>query len=346
MRKGIIIFLLALLLVKPVSAAEFTPPAVPPGGEAYMPADTESFGEGLWYVIKKAVANIRPELAEAARTCAALLSVVLLTSVVKGFQDAPKQVIDLISTIAVAALLVKPSNALIRLGIETVKEVTQYGKLLLPVMTAAMAAQGGVTASAALYTGSAFMNALLASAVSDVIVPVLCIYLAVSIANNAIADELLKNLKVFVKWMMTWGMKIILYVFTGYMGITGVVSGTADAAALKATKLTISGVVPVVGGILSDASEAILVGAGVMRSAAGIYGLFAVLAVCIGPFLKIGVQYLMLKITAAACGVFGAKDTVGMIRDFSVAMGFLLAMTGTACLLLMISTVCFMKEVG
>ena len=154
----------------------------------------------------------------------------------------------------------------------------------------------------------------------------------------------MKNLRSFVKWLMTWSLKIVLYVFTGYMGVTGVVSGTADAAAVKATKLTISGVVPVVGGIIADASEAILVSAGVMKSAAGIYGILATVAIFAGPFLKIGVQYMLLKITAAVCGVFGCKRSVEMIRDFSGVMGFLLAMVGTVCLLLLISTVCFMKE--
>jgi stage III sporulation protein AE len=149
-----------------------------------------------------------------------------------------------------------------------------------------------------------------------------------------------------VKWLMTWCLKIILYVFTGYMGITGVVSGATDAAAMKATKLTISGMVPVVGGILSDASEAILVGAGVMKNAAGIYGLLAVISICIQPFLQIGVQYLLLKLTGAVCGVLGCKEISKLIQDFSTAMGLLLAMTGSVCLLLLISIVCFMKGVS
>lgn len=80
-----------------------------------------------------------------------------------------------------------------------------------------------------------------------------------------------------VKNVVSWSLKTILTVFTTYMTVTGVVSGTTDAAALKATKVTISSVVPVVGGILSDASEAVLVSAGLMKNAAGIYGILAVL---------------------------------------------------------------------
>ena len=122
--------------------------------------------------------------------------------------------------------------------------------------------------------------------------------------------------------------------------------GTTDAAALKAAKVTISSVVPVVGSILSDASEAVLVSAGVMKSAAGVYGILAIMALFLEPFLRIGMHYLMMKATAALCAVFGSGGGAGLIEDFSTAMGLLLAMTSATCLLLLISTVCFLKGVG
>ena len=166
------------------------------------------------------------------------------------------------------------------------------------------------------------------------------------IAFRAIGEDVLKNLRDFVKWLVTWSIKTILYIFTGYLGITGVVSGTTDAATLKAAKLTISGAVPVVGNIISDASESILVGVGVVKSTVGIYGLLVVAALWIGPFFKIGIQYLLLKFTAAICGAIGTKESVGLVSDFSGIMGFLVAMTGTVCVLLLVSIVCFLKGVG
>ena len=107
-----------------------------------------------------------------------------------------------------------------------------------------------------------------------------------------------------------------------------------------------SSVVPVVGGILSDASETILVSAATVKNAVGIYGLFAILAIWIGPFLRIGCHYLMLKGLGALCGIFSGKSTAGLIESFSVAMGHVLAMTGSVCLMLLVSTMCFMKGVA
>lgn len=346
MRRLILIIIIVFTITIPVNAMEFTAPQVPDSGKALLPDEPETFGQGLWKVFTEGIKLVQPALTEAAGVCLSLIAAVLLISLVQGMPGASQRVVHLVGALTIAALLLRPSNSLIKLGTQTVTELSEYGKLLLPVMTAALAAQGGTTASAALYTGTALFDALLCSLISSVIVPMIYMFLSLSAANSAVGEGTLAKLRDFIKWLMTWSLKIVLYVFTGYMSITGVVSGTADAAAVKAAKLTISGVVPVVGSILSDASETILVGAGVMKSAVGVYGLLAILAVWIGPFVKIGVQYLLLKITCAVCGVFGSKQSVKLIQDFSGAMGMLLAMTGTVCLLLLISTVCLMKGVN
>jgi len=119
-----------------------------------------------------------------------------------------------------------------------------------------------------------------------------------------------------------------------------------DASALKVAKMAISTSVPVIGGILSDASEAVLVSAGVLKNAAGIYGILTVIALLCGPFLRIGIQYLMIKATAAMCGSIWEKQTSELIGDFATAMGLLLSIVSTQSIMLLISTVCFMKGVG
>lgn len=343
-----IVFVLAaiLLMTVPVSAMEFTAPQAPEAAQEYMPEDTQNFTEGFFQILKKAVLTLRPDVAEAAGVCLSLIAVIVLVSLLRNFPGASAGTVNLVLALAISLLLINPANTFIDIGTSTVTELSEYSKLFFPVMTGAMAAQGGVSASTALYAGTMFFISVLTTLISKLIVPALYIYLCLCVADTAVGEDLLKNIKKFLKWLLTWSLKTVLYLFTGYISITGVISGTADAAAIKATKLTISGAVPVVGSIISDASETILVSASVMKSAAGIYGLLAMLAICLGPFFRIAVQYLMLKLTASVCDVFGVKNASGLVHDFSGAMGLTLAMTGTVCLLLLISTVCFMKGVS
>ena len=345
MRKLFVVSLILLLIGIPVQAMEITAPTVPFFAEEFMVAEPENLMEGVQQILKSAVGHLLPDMKEASRVCIGIISAVMVVSLIRSISTDIEKCVDLVGTAAIAAAFLSAAGALIDLGAETVTQISEYGKLLLPVMTAALAAQGGITASSALYAVTALFDAVLSSMISNVLMPLLYLFLAVIVTHGAVGENMLLKMRDGIKWLMTWLLKTILYVFTGFIGITGVVSGPTDAAALKAAKLTISGFVPIVGGILADASEAVIVSAGLVKNSVGLYGLFAILAIWIGPFLRIGAHYLLLRFTTMICSFLGSKRTTALIQDFASAMGFLLAMTGSVCLMLLISTVCFMKGV-
>lgn len=342
-----IVFLLILLCFIPICAqgAELIAPEVPESGADIM-TNSGDFGEDLRQLFENVLPQLRPDLVEASKVSMGIVAAVLLIAMLQSVSGSVSSTANFVGSVTVSGLLLVGTDSLIHLASNTVLEMSEYGKLLLPVMTAAMAAQGGITGSAALYTGTAIFNGFLTSLVSTVFVPLVYLFLALSAANCAVGEDILKRMRDMLKGFVSWCLKTVLTVFTTYMGISGVVSGTTDAATLKAAKVTISTVVPVVGSILSDASEAVLVSAGLAKNAAGIYGILAILAVFLRPFLRIGVHYLVLKVTASVCAIFGTKTMTELIGDFSTAMGLLLAMTGSSCLLQLISTVCFLKGVG
>lgn len=344
--KRIVVFVFLLwCMALPASALEIQAPAVPESSKLWMPESKDSFGEGLAELLDKTLSHLIPELKNAARFSARIFAVALLTSVLQNMTGTVKAVCSIAETVGISAILMGHTGNLLTLGLETVREITDYGKLLLPVMTAAVAAQGGITSSAALYTGTAVFNAVLSSGITSIMIPVVRVYLVITMVGCITGEEFLKRMGDFLKSTSAWIMKTVMMVFTTYLGITGVVSGTTDAAALKAAKVTISTVVPVVGSILSDASEAVLVGAGIIKNAAGIYGILAVLAIFAHPFLRLLTNWLVLKLTGAVCTIFGSKAATTLIDGFSTAMGFLLAVTGGCCMMVLVSTVCFMRSV-
>lgn len=341
--KLMLTLVLLLSLAGPGGAVEYTAPEPPASAENYMPRQNQGFGSQLWELARKALGAVNQQWRQAATAALGVAAAVLLVSLLKSFRPEGVRSAKMAGAMAIAALLLQQTHTMIQLGMETVEELSQYGKLLLPVLAAALGAQGALSSSAALYTGTAIFDTLLMSLISRVLAPMVYLFLALAVGNSATGENMLKKLRDLAKGFMSWCLRITLTVFTTYMSITGVISGTTDAAALKATKVTISTVVPVVGGILSDASEAVLVGTRVMKNAAGSYGILALLAVFLAPFLRIGIHYLTLKATAAVCAIFDGGGMSELIEDFGTAMGLLLAMTGASCLLLLISTVCFMR---
>lgn len=335
-----------LLFTVPAYASGIVAPEVPDDVQQLLPSEQEDFGNGLWHILTEACSKMQPQVASSAKLCFGITGAMLVFAVLRNFDGKSKAVVELAGVLAVSCMLMESADSMIEIGMKTVWQISEYGKLLMPVMTAALAAQGGSVSAASLYAAAAIFDAVLCSLVSSVLIPMVYIYIVLSIVNAASGDDLLKKLRDLMKMIMTWSLKIILYVFTGYITITGIISGTADQTAVKAAKLTISSMVPVVGGILSDASETILISAGVVKNAAGIYGLLAIIAVTIIPFLSIGIHYLMLKLTAAITTVFAPKPVAGLLEDFSSAMGLILGMTGSVCMIQLISVVCFLKGVS
>ena len=323
-------------------AEGFTAPNVPESGKALMP-NASTLSEGLSMILQDVIPLIRPDLYEASKVCLAVIAAVMITSVIQSFSKSQKGVCDIVGTASIAATLLLSANSMIRLGSDTVVEMTEYGKLLIPVMTAALAAQGAIGTSAALYTATMGIISLIGTAMSKLLLPMIYLFLALATASGATGQDMLKQFRNLMKDGISWFLKTVLTIFTTYMGLTGIISGTTDNTAAKITKAAISSAVPVVGGILSDASESVLASAAMTKNAVGLYGLFAILAVFLNPFIKIGCHYLLLKATGAVCAIFGSKTMTELIGDFSTAMGLLLGITGSVCLLLLISTIGFIR---
>lgn len=214
-------------------------------------------------------------------------------------------------------------------------------------MASAMAMSGGTVSAGTLYAGTALFSGLLSRLIARLLLPGVSVYLVVAAAEAALADSLLSELREFVGWLISKSLRVVLFVFTGYLTVTRRhLRQRGCRPPCAQPKAAVSGMVPVVGSILSDASETLLASASALKSSMGVFGMLAVLAICLTPFLKIGAQYLLLKGTAAVSGTIGMPQQVKLVKHAATAMGYLLAMTGACALMLLISVVCFLKVVG
>lgn len=309
--------------------------------------DGGDFSEDIGQIVSRAWQDSRPTVVQAAALAGVVIAVVLLCASVAPLSE-PDGIhpVSLVGALGITAACSFQLHAMIELGAQTVEKLMNYSTLLLPAMASAAVATGAVNAAGAIYMGTVLFSDILTVLISKLLVPMVYLYIGVAAANCALNNHLLDSIQEFIAWLVSGSLKAILYIYTGYITISGIISGATDAASVKATKLALSGMVPVVGGIISDASETVVAGAAVLKNSVGVFGMLAVLAFCAAPFLRIGVHYLILKATKAVCGTVGRKNHVELVGSLSKAMGFLLGMTGTCALMLLISVVCSLKAVG
>lgn len=187
---------------------------------------------------------------------------------------------------------------------------------------------------------------LLTKLASGVLIPLVYLYILLATAESATDGGGLGKIRELCGWAVRLGVKGLCAVFTAYLSLSRVLTGSADAMAVKAAQAAFSGMVPVVGSILSDASESLLASAGLIRSAAGAFGMLAVLAMALAPFARLGAFYLALRLAGAIGADAVSKAHAGLISNLASAMGYMLAIAASTLWMSLVSSACFLKAVG
>ena len=305
--------------------------------------DSLDLGTGVNRLLQNASTDLGSFLKKGLLSAMMLLCAVLLTGIVENIHDASRNAavryIPLIGAIAVAAISTTDLNSLIGLGRTAIEDMNIFSKTLLPTLAAAASASGAAVSSAARHVATAWFADILMSVIQRVLLPLVYAYIALCVADAAFGEGMLSRLAKLIRTATVWCLSILLAAFTAYLSLSGVISGTTDALALRAAKTTISTAVPVVGGIISDAADTLLVGAGVLRNAIGVFGALAIIAICIAPFLQLGAHYIFYKLSAAISSTVGTPSVVKLIDDLAGAFGIILGMTASCGLMLFISII-------
>jgi len=275
------------------------------------------------------------------RSVLTLMAVVLLCAMADSAQsgEGGLRPAVLAGALSITALSVSDMTAMMGLGRKTINSMQGFAQTLLPAVAAVNAAAGSPGGAAARQIATALFSNLLLSLIDRLLVPLLYAYVCACTACAAVGNQGLKKVAQVLKWAISGSLTTLLLLFVTYLTVSGVLSGTTDAAAVKAAKLAISTAVPVVGRIISDAAETILVGAGALRNTVGIFGMAVVVCLCIVPFLQLGMHYLAYKLTGALAAILADPRLGELIDGISTAFALLLGMTGSCALLLLISIV-------
>lgn len=245
--------------------------------------------------------------------------------------------VSLFGALSLTALSAGELDEFIGMGVETIETLSALSKALLPTVAAALAASGRASTASAWQVGTLFACDLLLSAAREVMVPLVYCFIGAATAGAVLPDSGLDRLAVALRKGVSGVLCGGMLVFTAYLSLSGVLSGTADKAAVRVTKAAVSHAVPVVGDILADASEVLLSGADTLRGTVGTLGLLAVLGACAVPLARLGVQYLCYRAAAFVGTLAGVRQLDTLVGRLGEAFALVLGITGAAALILCVA---------
>ena len=353
MKKAILLLLLLWALTVPAWGTELpreVRDALPAAAEDITEHmdDSASFSEGLSLLWERACGYLTDALRESISGGVLLLAAAVLCALTEECMDAAGgkvHFVPMAGALAVTLAAAGSVRTMMGLGQETVEELNTFSKALLPTLSAAVAASGGILSASVRQVATIFFVDLLLSLIRGLLLPLVYFYVAAAAADAMLPGRHLAGISTAIRKGTVWLLTGALALFTLYLTVSGAAAGSADTVTARLARGAV-GALPVVGSILADAADTVLAGAGAVRNTVGVAGLLAVLAVGLGPFLQIAVQYLALRVTTALSGFLAMQEHTKLLACAADAMGYMLAMTGSAMLMVIVAVCAFLKAVN
>ena len=340
MRRAVFLLLALLLLTVPTRAAELPDELADAMPEAVALAESEdALGDGIRLLAQSLFDALRAALDTSLRGAVLLTLTVLLTGAADGLASplggSAARFVPLVGVLGVTTLSAGDFTSLIGLGTAAMQDLADLTKLLLPTMAAALAGCGGVFTASAWQIGTLFAADALTTLIHELLLPLVYCHIALASAGAALPESGLDKLADGLKKLISWLLCGAVAVFTLYLSVSGVLTGSADRAAVKAAQTAVSGAVPVVGSILAESAEALLSAAHSLRAAIGAVGVVGVLLVCLAPLVQLGVQFLLYRAAAFVSAVGGVKPLERLLEQLGDAFALVLGMTAACAALLL-----------
>ena len=354
MRTAVFFLLFCLLLTAPVLAVDTDEmeAALPEAAHEILGDVTVQdavTADGLWEQVWSWVQKTTfIQIGGAARSACVALAVTLLCSMAGALSADGKtpEYVLLGGALAIMSACAGDMRSYLAQVQSALTDLSDFSKALLPTVAAAAAASGHGAAGAARYAASALGVDLLMTVGNNAVMPMIYAYAAASTANAALPAGALGGPVKLIGWVCTTVLTALTTVFTLALSLTGVIAGHADKVAGSLTKTAISAALPVVGSILADAADTYLAGAALLRGAIGVFGLAAVLCVCLGPVISLGLHYLLFKAAACIAEPFAEGRLAALMGNIGTAYGMALGLIGSAGAMLFVSVVLSMEVMG
>lgn len=291
---------------------------------------TEIFEKLLRQLFREVVANfdLLGKLVILAVICA------VLQNLVSSFEkNTAGQLTYSITYLALITIAIGSFSLAVNAGREVVDTMVSFMQAILPVLLTLLVAVGGI-ASAAIFSPVLLTTlGVFGTLIKNVILPLLFFVAILGIVSNLSERFKVSNLADLLKGVAMGLMGIFSTIFLGVMAIQGVAGAVGDSVTFRTAKFSVDAFIPVVGGMLSDALEAVVSSSLLIKNAVGIAGVAVIGTVMVVPLLKILTLSFIYKLAGALIQPIGDGQMVSCLNGLGNNLLLIFAAVATVGLL-------------
>lgn len=322
----------------PDDTADYLRQAGIEGVNADMLADW-SAGDVLQSVLDITKNEIRTPLA----AVGFIIAMLLLASFFKGGEnslDSPlAPTVGTVMSVAVSVTLAVPIISLINQIADSVESACTFTEAFAVVFLGILIANGQ-TISAAGYSSFLFGAVEVCTVcVGELILPMLKIFLAMSCVSAVSETIKIDSIIQFFEKNAKWLLGFLAVLLSAVLGISGVISASADNVAARTAKFVISGSVPVVGSAVSDAYLTIKSGMVLLRNSVGAFGIIAIAYIYLPLIIRTVLWNFVMEIGLSICEVLQLNSINKLMKSLSGMISLMLGVLVFSMFLLTLGSI-------
>lgn len=245
----------------------------------------------------------------------------VLENLQKGFEKGTTgKIASAVSFLVIIILAINSFTIAVNIGRETIGNMIDFINALIPLMLTLLTAMGGVASSKLFHP---VMLALLGSVgllIKNLVFPLIFFAAILNILSHINKEFQVSKLAALFRNGALALQGLFLSVFLGFITIMGIGGSVADGVAIRTAKFATGAFIPIVGGMFTDALEAIFGTSLLLKTALGLVGLVIIFIMCIFPLLKILSLVFIYKLAGALIQPMGEGEIVECLNTMGNAL--------------------------
>lgn len=281
-------------------------------------------------IFKKVLNLIGSGTKDAITNIGIILIVIIIHSILVTISESlgnksVSQIAYFVEYIIIVTLVLKNFSDIINMIKNTIINLVGFSNSLIPLLITLMLTTGSFVSAGVVKPILLFLINFIGNFIIDFILPLVIIGTALGIVSKISNKVRIDKFAKFLKSSGIWILGTIMTLFVTVLSLEGSITGGVDGVTAKTTKAAVSTVIPVVGKILGDATDAVLGCTEILKNAVGFVGIIVIGGICLLPIIKLALLSFTYYIASCVCQPIADERILGLLDNISDTFKILLA---------------------
>lgn len=284
-----------------------------------------SFSSIIGEITNMAAQNISSPLKGLINITALLLLCSILTAYKGSLSGNVSDSINIVSTLCITCAVAMPAVNIIKSTAEVIEISSNLMLAYLPIMMAILASSGRAVSGASYYTMMLAAGEGVAQLSSNIIVPLLNMFLGISITSSVSPSINLSGFIGIISKSVKWLLSFAMTIFTALLTFKQLITTSLDDVTTRAVRFTLNSFIPIVGSALSDAYKTVQGSIGLLKSGVGVFVILSIAVVFLPVILQTLMWIMTLWVGRSTAEVMNLPQSAKLLDSVTSVFSTLLA---------------------